>query len=157
MYLMCFFNSTFYRVFHPKTALWVRMSTAARLTIRFTCANSSFSLIEWLLNCLSTQKLHIKVPHKNKASIILNKRVLLNWYHYWNSSLTEYFSYLFWLASRYENYLYLVAFLIKQILNPGFVKFLFYSSTIFFKKQTEFFCLGIKIPVARNVDNLGVL
>ena len=127
MYLMCFFNSTFYRVFHPKTALWVRMSTAARLTIRFTCANSSFSLIEWLLNCLSTQKLHIKVPHKNKASIILNKRVLLNWYHYWNSSLTEYFSYLF------------------------------YSSPIFFKVQTEFFCLYIKIPMARNVDNLGVL
>jgi len=61
--------------------------------------------------------LQIKMSHKNKASLILNKTVLVNRYNNGYFSLTKNLSNLFRLTGRYKYNLDLVIIMIKQVLN----------------------------------------
>jgi hypothetical protein len=156
MQLVCSFW-IFLKIFSPNTIFCMFMCTTACIIISNRYFDSRFSLLISINNRITIQKVRIKLPRKQFATIIHNFLIRVNSYHNRNPTLKEYLSYFFTVACTNKRKFYLMFILAKQLRQPFFIELIFNSIVDIFNRKIETLTVVIICSMTTDVNYLGVL
>ena len=147
----------FLKVLLPDAIIRMLVGTTTCVIISNRYFDSCFSLIISINDSVTIQKIWIKLPRKQLATIIHYFLTWVNRNNNWYARLKEYFTYLFAVTRTHKRQLDLMFVFTKKLSQSFFVKLILNSIVDVFYRQVEALCIVIICSVATNVNYLGIL